>query len=46
VRDVIDEFAAPAHAEVDIDIGHRNAFGIEEALEEQVVLERIDVRNP
>ena len=41
--DVIDELAAAAHAEIDVDIGHGNALGIEEALEEQIVLERIDV---
>ena len=33
--DVVDHFAAPAHAEIDVDIGHRNALGIQEPLEEQ-----------
>ena len=32
--DVFDELAAAAHAEVDIDIGHGDALGIEEPLEE------------
>ncbi len=41
--DVLDDLAAAVHAEVDIDIGHRDAFGVEEALEEELVLERIDV---
>ena len=45
LRDVLDQLAAPAHAEVDIDIGHGNAFGIQEALKEQVVLQRIHVRD-
>ena len=41
--DVVDDFAAAVHAEVDVDIGHRDALGVEEALEEELVLERIDV---
>ena len=41
--DVFDDFAAAVHAEVDVDIGHGDALGIEEALEEQRVLERVDV---
>ena len=40
-RDVLDHFAAPAHAEIDIDIGHGHALGIQEALKDQVVLQRI-----
>ena len=43
VGDVLDDFAAAVHAEVDVDIGHRDALGIQEALEEQHVLHRIDV---
>ena len=42
-RDVLDDLAAAALAEVDVDIGQRHALGVEEALEDQVVLERIDV---
>ncbi len=41
--DVLDHFAAPVRAEVDIDIGHADALGIEEALEQQAVLQRIDI---
>ena len=26
--DVFDHLAAPVHAEIDVDVGHRNAFGI------------------
>ena len=40
---VLDHFAAPLEAEVDVDVGHRHALGIQEALEEQVELERADV---
>ena len=41
--DVIDDLAAAVHAEVDVDVGHGDALGIQEALEEQLVLQRIDV---
>ena len=41
--DVIDDLVAAFHAEVDVEIGHRDALGIQEALEQQVVLERIEV---
>ncbi len=40
---VLDDFAAPLEAEIDVDVGHRHALGIEEALEEQIELERIYV---
>ena len=42
-RDIFDHLAATVHAEIDVDVGHRNAFGIQEALKEQFVLQRIDV---
>ena len=42
-RDVLDDLAAPALAEVDVDIRQRHAFRIEEALENQVVVQRVDV---
>ena len=41
--DVLDHFAAPVHAEIDIDIGQADALGIQEALEQQAVLQRIDI---
>ena len=44
--DVIDDLVAAFHAEVDVEIGHRDALGIQEALEQQVVLERIEVGDP
>ena len=45
-RDVFDDLAAAALAEVDVDVGQRHALGIEEALEDQVVLDRVDVGDP
>jgi hypothetical protein len=41
--DVRDDLAAAALAEVDVDIRQRDAFGIEEALEVQIEVQRIDV---
>ena len=41
--DVVDDLAAAALAEVDVDIGQRHALGVEEALEQQVVVDRVDV---
>ena len=41
--DVVDDFAAAALAEVDVDVGHRHALGIQEALEDEVEVDRIDV---
>ena len=41
--DVADDVAAAALVEVDVDVGHRDALGVEEALEEQAVLERVEV---
>ena len=43
---VFDDFAAARFAKIDVDIGRRDALGIEEALEEQAELERIDVGDP
>jgi len=40
--DVADHLAAPRFAEIDIEIGHRHALGIEEAFEQQAELERIE----
>jgi hypothetical protein len=44
-RHVVDDLAPALEAEVDVEVRHRDALGVEEALEEQVVLERIDVRD-
>ena len=42
-RDVVDHFAAPPLAEVHVDIGQRHALGVEEALEDEIEVDRIDV---
>ena len=43
VRDVFDDFVAPLHAEIDVEVGHGNALRIQEAFEEEVVGERVKV---
>ena len=43
VLDVVDDAVAVALAEVDVEVGHRDPLGIQEALEQQVVLQRIQV---
>ena len=45
-RDVVDDLAAAPLAEVDVDIGQRDALGIQEALEDEVEVDRIDVGDP
>ena len=40
---VIDHLAAAAHAEIDVEVGRRNALGIQEALEEELEPERIEI---
>ncbi len=37
--DVVDGLAAAARAEIDVDVGHADALGVEEALKEQAVLQ-------
>ena len=44
--DVADEFVAAVGLDIDIDIGHAATVGVEEALEEQFVLDRIDAGDP
>ena len=46
VGDVADHLAAPALVEVDVEVGHRDAVGVEEPLEDQAVLERVEVGDP
>ena len=41
--DVVDHAVAAADGEVDVGVGHRLAARVEEALEEQVVADRVDV---
>ena len=45
-RDVLYDFPAPFVAEVDIYIRHAHTLRIEETLEDQTVLYRIDIRDP
>ena len=40
--DVGDDLLAPAVLEVDVDVGHRHPVGVEEALERQLVEDRVD----
>ena len=41
--DVADHVGAAAVVEVDVDVGHRDAVGVEEPLEQQVVRDRVEV---
>src|SRR5262249_42604727 len=43
--DVLDDFAAAPLAEIDVDVGQRHALGVEEALEDQIEVDRVDVRD-
>eukprot|EP01022_Parablepharisma_sp_SALTPOND_P029433 TRINITY_DN734_c3_g1_i1.p2 TRINITY_DN734_c3_g1~~TRINITY_DN734_c3_g1_i1.p2 ORF type:complete len:1458 (-),score=543.13 TRINITY_DN734_c3_g1_i1:22429-26802(-) len=43
VLDVLDHAVAAFLAEVDVEVGHRDAFGVQEAFEQQVVAQRIQV---
>ena len=40
---VADHVAAPALVEVQVDVGHRDALGVEEPLEQQPVLDRVEL---
>ena len=40
---IADHFAAPGFAEVDVEVRHRDAFGIEEAFEQQPEFQRIEI---
>ena len=44
--DVGDDLVAPAVLEVHVDVGHRHAVGVEEALERELVEDRVDRRDP
>ena len=43
--DVVDHFAAPPLAEIDIDIRQRDAFRVQEPFEDQIEVDWIDVRD-
>ena len=45
LRDVADHLVAAPEAEVDVDVGHRDPLGVQVPLEDQLVLDRIDVRD-
>ena len=42
-RRVVDHFGAAVVGVVEVDVGHTDATGIEEALKQQVILNRVDV---
>ena len=44
--DVVDHLATPSDAEIGVDIRHRFALWVEEALKQQSIADWIDVRNP
>src|SRR6185295_11797198 len=46
LRDVVNNFAAAIGAEVNIDIGHGDAFRFDKALKQKPVLHGINVGNP
>ena len=41
--DVVDHLVAPLLAEIDVEVRHRHALGIEEALEQQAEAQRIEI---
>ena len=43
---VLDHLAPALVAEVDVDVGHRDPLGVQEALEEKAVRQRVQVRDP
>ena len=45
IGNVVNDFIAPVHAEVNVEVGHRDPLRVQKALKQQVVLNRIEVRN-
>ena len=43
VAHVVDDAVAALLAEVDVEVGHRHALGVEEALEQQVEAQRVEI---
>ena len=41
--DIVDHLVAPVLAEIDVEVRHRHPFGIEEALEQQVEAQRVEI---
>ena len=46
LTDVLDDAIATVLTEIDVEIGHRHTLGIEEALEQELVLQRIEIGDP
>ena len=44
-RDVVDDLVAFFHAKVDIEVRHGNTLGIQEALEQKIILQRVETGN-
>jgi hypothetical protein len=42
-RHVVDDPVATLHAEIDVEVGHRHAFRVQEPLEQQVVAQRVEI---
>ena len=40
---IADHFLAPVHTKIDVEIGHRDPFGVQEPLKQQTVAERIEI---
>jgi len=45
LRHITNHLLTPTHAEIHIDVGHRNPFGIQEPFEDDVVFDRVDIRD-
>src|SRR5207302_2765206 len=45
VDDVLDDFVATIVGEIHVDIGHLDALGVQEPLERQAVLDRVQIRD-
>ena len=45
LRHKLEHLATPRVVEIHVDIGHRDSVGVQEPLEQQVVLNRVDVRD-
>ena len=46
MRDVLDDLVAPVAHEIDVDVRRREAFKVEEPLEDKPVLQRVDIGEP
>ncbi len=41
----MNHFLAPVHAEIDVDIRHGDALGIQETLKQEIIFQRVDIGN-